>query len=363
MTVRFPVLALAVAALLGAAGRAPATEKLRNDIRTALAEPIKKLLEEEKQGAIAIGEFTGPAQLDSYSGPGIQQMLAQELKALKVNVSRKANLSVRGRYAKVANKDREGEILVKLTAEIYDRNDARKAEYHAQVRDSADIAQLLGVTVKLPPQAEGGKYRHQVLDQKIEHPSVHIKGSRVSATPDSLYAVELLVKPSVKAKAVPRDARLEDGQAYVDVRRNELYEIRIHNYSKYEVGAVITVDGLDVFAFSEVINPKTYRPRYSHYIIDPGKWATVVGWHLRDKQPNNYSSFLVTEYGKGALSRVVSQSRGKQGVITVSFFPSNEKARTASDETGLGPPLSVRVQPVQRSFGALLEAVSIRYTR
>ena len=33
--------------------------------------------------------------------------------------------------------------------------------------------------------------------------------------------------------------------------------------------------------------------------------------HLHDNPPDNYSSFLVTEYGKGASSRAVSQARKK----------------------------------------------------
>lgn len=126
----------------------------------------------------------------------------------------------------------------------------------------------------------------------------------------------------------------------------------------------ISIDGLDCFAFSEARDPKANRPRYTHYILPPGKPATVVGWHLRDTPPDNYASFLVTEYGKGASSRMVAQAQGKRGVITVTFAPAYEgKPRSMGDETGLGPPQSVAVQPVERSVGPVREVVSIRYAR
>lgn len=366
MSIRPLLLSVAIAAL-SAGGPARASDALRNEIRTALAEPIKKLLEEEKQEAIAVGEFTGPAQFDTNAGPGIQQVLAEELAALKVTVQKKANLSVKGRYARIADKASPGLIVVKLTAEVLDRNDERRAEFHALLRGVADIARLLAVTATLPPADErgAGKNRSQELEKRLEKPQAHVAGSKVSASADSPYAVELLVKADANSKAGPRNARLDgDGQALVDIRRDELYEIKLYNHTPHEAGVTLTIDGLDAFAFSAIRDSKTGRPKYSHYIIGPGETTTIVGWHLRDKPPDNYSSFLVTEYGKGALSRVVNQAQGKRGVITVTFAPAHEgKPRSVNDETGFGPPVSVEVKPVQRTIGAVREVVSVRYTR
>jgi hypothetical protein len=366
MAVRPSIFVLAGVALLTAARPASASEALRKEIHAALAEPIKKLLEEEKQEAIAIGEFTGPAQLDTNAGPGIQQLLTEELMALKVPVQKQANLSIRGRYAKLDDKARPGQIVVRLTAEVFDRNDERRAEFHAVLQGLADIARVLGATVSLPPPDEpgSGRQRNQELNRRLQAPTVHVAGSKVSAAADSPFAVELLVKSSPSAPAEPRAARLEDGQAQVDIKRNEIYEIKITNNTPSEVGVTVTIDGLDAFAFSEVRKPQTGQPKYSHYIIGAGKTQTIVGWHLRDAPPDNYSSFLVTEYGKGASTRAVTQARGKRGVITVTFAPAFlGKPRTANDETGFGPPRSVQVQAVQRTIGPVREVVSIRYTR
>lgn len=368
MSIRRTLYPLAILAQLGAPLSANASEALRKEVRTFIAEPIKKLLAEEKQNAIAVGEFTGPAGLDTNAGPGIQQLLTEELLALKVIVRKKATLSVKGRYARVKDKDSPGRIAVKVTAEVLDDSDERKAEFHALLRADGDIARLLALTARLPERDDkdkgGPKKRNEELDRRIKKPEVFVDGSKVSAAAGSPYAVELLVHRGKDIPTLPRKARVEDGQAFVKLERYEIYEVRMSNRSDQEAAVTLTIDGLDAFAFSEVRDDKTGRPKYTHYIVKPGETTTIVGWHLRDNPPDNYAAFLVTEYGKGASSRAVSQARGKRGVITVTFAPCYEgKPRAVGDETGLGPPRSVKVEPVQRAIGAVAEVVSIRYTR
>lgn len=368
----FPRLAAVALATLILTSAARASELLRNEVRTAIAVPIQKLLEEENQQAIAVGEFTGPAQLDTNAGPGLQQLLADELRTLKVNVQKTANLSVKGRYARVDNQAEPGQLVVKLTAEVFDRNDDRKAEFHALLRGTGDIARVLAVTATLPPPDEPGaaRQRKEEISKRLADPQVFVNGSLVKPTADSPFAVELLVKPSVAAQAAPRAAEVKAGQAFVGIRRDEIYEVRAYNRTSGEVAITLTIDGLDVFTFSEVRDPTSHRPKYRHYIVPPAKdgrpgVATVPGWHLRDAPPNNYTSFLVTEYGKGASSRVVTTPKaGKPGVITVTFAPAfvGNEPRSPGSETGFGPPVSVKVEPVKRSIGPEAAVVSIRYS-
>lgn len=361
-------------ALLASASVCPAhaSEALRKQIHEGLALPIQKLLENEGQPTIAVGEFTGPAQLDSNGGPGLQQILTEELLALKAPVAidaaarRQAKLSVKGDYALVDDPDRRGFEIVLVTADV--RNDRQKTiqTFSARLDHTDDITHVLGITVALPPadEAGAGKKRGRELDSRAKNPAVHVDGSQVSASANSNFAVEVLVKARPEDAAQPRAAREAGGLAFVNIKRGEIYALRLHNRSGAEVAAAITIDGIDVFAFSEVRDAKTGRPSYTHYIIGPTQTADIVGWHLRDKPPDNYASFLVTEYGKGASARIAAPAKGAQGVITVTFSPSlRGKPRSSADETGLGPPVSVDVKPVQRSIGRVIEAVSIRYTR
>lgn len=362
---------LAGCMLLGQAGPVAASESFRKELG-GLAKSIKDVLEEEKQTAVAMCDFSGPAQLDANSGPGIQQLLTQELLALKVSVKKDANLSIKGRYARVPNKTDPDLVNLKLTVEVLDSNDERKAEFHALITGNTDIAKAFGPTVYLPPLANYAD-RNQEIRKRLDKPYANVAGSKVSASPDSPYAVELLVKGNSEDQARPREVHRDKGQAYVDIQRYEIYEVKVYNNSPYEAAVSLTIDGLDSFTFSEDRDEKTGQPKYSNYIVSPYKWTIIKGWHRTSdpKRDDNVLSFLVTEYGKGAASQ--QPSRGKIGVLSVTFaaawssaqeMPPDERgSRNAGNETGFGPPQKVGFAAVKRSIGVPRSIVSIRYTR
>jgi hypothetical protein len=361
---RLTLLAACVALLaLPAPGRA---EPVRGEINK-LAQKIVKLLEEQNQTAVAVGAFVGPAQFETNAGPGFQGLLCEELEKVKPGVVQKAaDLSVRGRYARIDNEKVAGEIAVKVTAEVFDRKDESILKVSLEITDTKDIARILGVTASLPP--EGSKTeRHKELDRRLKNPEVFIHGDKktlVSSGKDSPYSVELLVKPKDgKDPARPREAKAVDGQAFVDIKNGELYEVRVRNNSEQEVGVSLAVDGIDVFTFSEDRNDKG-EPRFTHFILAPKSETTVVGWHrtIDPKRKDNYLSFLVTDYGQGAASKFPAKSQGKVGTITVSFANSFPFGRSGS-ETGFGPPREVKQTAVKRSFDPPHDFVTIRYNR
>jgi hypothetical protein len=197
---------------------------------------------------------------------------------------------------------------------------------------------------------------------------VRFDGTKIIPSAKSPYAIEVLVKRDIKALAMPRQPRFEGDNPFVDTQRGELYAVRVYNNSQHEAAVTLHIDGLSVFTFSEVRDPKG-APRYSHYIIPPGKDTTIHGWHKRNEPPDNFLSFLVTAYGDGA-SKLVAQPTGKVGLITATFayaWPKGQEPpkddRSAGDETGLGPPISAKFAEPQRTIGAVRDIVSIRYTR
>ena len=144
----------------------------KEDLKAAmkvLASNVQKLLAEEKQEAIAIGEFTGPAQLDSNFGPGLKRMLSEELQALKVTMSRTANLQIKGRYASVPDPSDKDQIAMRLTVEVLDSTDERRGEFKADVRSNTDIAKLSGTTTSLPPKGDK-EVRNEKLQDAIKSP-------------------------------------------------------------------------------------------------------------------------------------------------------------------------------------------------
>jgi hypothetical protein len=357
---------LALAGWLAAAGAARA-DNLRLELAD-LAGEIQKVVEEQKQSSIAVGEFTGPSHTPTSAGPAIQEALTQELQARKVHVEKQAALEVKGDYRDAT--DAETKLLMlKVRARVFDSNGDVVVELHARaVHGNTEVAKILGVTASLPPRGDYEE-RNQELRRRLRQPSVHVDGPRVSSRAGSPYLVELLVRDGPGARALPRDARVEGGLAFVPIRRDESYEVRLTNKSAFEAAATQSIDGLDQFAFSDVKDPKTGRPRYTVRIIPAGGSTVIRGWHRTNEVAD---SFLVTEFARSAAARRLQHS-AKVGTLVVTFAacwqnnaqrPSDEQSDDrAADATGQGPPVAQNLYEVRRSIGAVRDTVSIRYSK
>lgn len=285
---------------------APA-DTLRQDLKP-LAEELLKTLEAEKQDSIAVGDFVGIAGSDGSAGPGLSETLKSLLEELKPGVvKRRAAFSLRGRYDRVADPRSKALIVIKITAEITDDKANRIDEKFVEIRDTATIAMLLNVTVALPPLATRDK-RNEEMKKAFDEPKFQPAGSPIKAKPDSPFALELLVTTKDKAPEKDDDwakvpARVpagREGEAFVDIKRDEVYAVKVHNGTKREAAITLRIDGIDVFHFSKVRRAAQpgAPPKYKHYIVQPGQ-TIIPGWH---KTNDRADSFLVTEYGKSAAA-------------------------------------------------------------
>jgi hypothetical protein len=370
--------------------RADDSAEVQKNLQAALvqlADSISKHLDSRQESEVVIGEFSGPGK----SGPGIQEALIRALAALNKTAKPTAPLEVRGTYAlddDPANPtDAELKVL-KLQAEFFlTRTGAKQTELEmrpVRVRNSLDLAKLFAVTTTFPT---GGATspRIKTVIKAINNPSVHIDGTRISSSPDSPYAVEILVRPQQKkdetgVARAPNPELSKNGQAFVDLRAGELYEVRISNRSQEDVAVTLTIDGLDPFTFSEVLG-EDGKPRYKHMIFEkpqPGRReasGTIRGWHRVNSGEDAAYSFLATEYGKGEASKLLKSS-AKTGTIVVTFAParsqegvSEDPDRTVSNgdgpagETGKGPGVETNLEEFSGKIGAVREVVSIRYSR
>src|SRR4051794_16341987 len=87
----------ALAALLLRAPAASASDELRAGVAD-IAKSIKQLLDGKGEDSIVVGAFTGPANFPTSAGPGIQQVLAEELQKLGVTVKKRARFGIKGEY-------------------------------------------------------------------------------------------------------------------------------------------------------------------------------------------------------------------------------------------------------------------------
>jgi len=348
-----------------------------NDFRkeiSRVAERIKDVVVGERQAAVAVGEFSGPPKFMANAGPGISELLSEALnKQTPGIVQTKADLAVSGKYAFLSQKRDDGERwIMKLTIQVVNQGvDEVVKEFVANCVGNPDITRFAGLTISLPPDG-GSKERNEEIRRQMSpppgsevQPQGHLRGTQLRSSPQSPFAVEIRAKSvDTPGPAHPRSVALHEGLPFVEVRRGEVYELVISNDAPTEAAAAITIDGLNVFHFSEV-RGRDGKPAYSHYLIPPRGSITVVGWHLRNAPPGNYSSFLVTEYGKGASVRAPRAAQGRIGVISVAFSKSLPagSARSADSETGFGPPRDVTVQPQERVVEAPHDFVTLRYAR
>lgn len=333
-----------------------------------LAKEVKSFLDGQNESSVAVGQFIGPPSMPSSAGPAIAMSLTDELKKLDVVVKPRCNLTVEGRYRDVVD-EKSDRVAVEIDMKIVDRAGKEKVQLSKRgVFGDASIAALMGVSVVLPPDSDE-KTRDARLHQSLEKPRAHLKGTRILAGAGSPLSIEILVKDN--GAYVARTPKDEDGLAQVPIPRDHVYAVRIYNDSDHEMAATLTIDGLNMFSFSDVKNAKG-RPRYSQVIVAKGKSVTVKGWHRTNESSNE---FQVMEYAKSAAAEL--HSTANIGTITVSYaacWPTNGKPpadepsnpRTASrsaDATGRGANIGIQFEEVERNFGVVRGAVSVRYAK
>jgi hypothetical protein len=327
-----------------------------------VARGIKQLLDGRGQDAIAVGEFTGPARAASSGGAGIKHALIGQLEKMGVRVSRRAELEVKGDYLDVEDQKTRMTAL-RLKARVIDRSGNEITHFDRGLFDLTTIATLIGLTATLPADAPDEK-RNALVTGAIDNPTIHLAGTRIDAGRGSPYAIEILVKTGSDYR--PRGAaRDDDGFAFLKIRRDEIYAVKLINDSAHDAAVTLTIDGLNVFAFSENTN-------YTHWMIPPRQTLTVPGWHRTNKVSD---SFQVTEYAKSAAAEKLPGSTSV-GTITAAFAaawspgqppPPDEapgkKGERAGDATGKGPPVATQFTEAIREIGRLRAAISVRYTR
>jgi len=364
--------ALAVAVLLIGPLPARANPEMRKEL-AEVAKSLKQLLDGQNEDAIAVGQFQGPANFPTSAGPGIAQMLTEELQKLGKTVKARAKYGVKGEYRATEipseSEPRLKLLAVKIKGTVEDEFGKVITDFSFErtVKSESAFVELMGAPVDLPPSLLPEK-RDKRLRESLTKPHTHLAGTRISASDDANYAIELLVNGK------PRAAKDDDGLAFVKIDRGETYAVRLINNSDLEAGVHLAIDGLNVFTFSELRlkeGPKKGEPQYSVWIVPPKSSVLIKGWHRNNEVSD---SFLVTEYAKSAAASI--NSTANIGTITASFSaswpmdqlppkdePPKKKGITPGDGTGFGPPVEMKVTGVKRNVGAIREAVSVRYSK
>lgn len=360
-----------IAALLSVDASAAASNELRDKLQSLAA----NILKATRNQPVTVGVFSGTGLPETNSGPGIEGELRNALNQLLAGcVKDDATFEVKGDYAFAKSTDPKnaGLKVAKIKARLIDKETGEEVlglnvSLDLQLDGTRTIAELIQVSASLPPDGTKAE-RNRRLDEARKTPTVECHGSLVSSSSGSLYQVELIAGPpsSNDRDLQPRSARVENGQAFVNVAEGEVYALRIHNKDAKPIAVAISVDGLDMYHFSKDRDPKTGHPLYTHSILQPGESGVILGWHHQVHGTPNYHRFQIKKYGEGESSKA-GIARGKTGVVQVSigyceFLAEGQRSRSGF-ETGIGPPVNVAQTPVRAELKPPHDFVAIRYSR
>ncbi|MDA1015004.1 MAG: hypothetical protein O3A00_11210 [Planctomycetota bacterium] len=360
----------------------PCPAQASPEMQEMMGRLAERVLATTKGDPVTVGVFSPTGLAGSTSGIGINAALTDELNRKKPgSVRADAKFEVKGDYAFAQTRDplHGGLKVIKLTWKIFDKK-------FAEVVDSGDapfilhhtrtIAEITQVSGPISPNGSKQK-RNQELDKHRQRPKTFIHGpgdTLIASSAGKPYTVQISVKPfkdHKKHTAVARKATDEDGAAFVDIKRDELYEVTVFNHTNVVTAVALVVDGIDVFHFTQdrvfaSKADKIGRPAYSHFILRPNSSRTIVGWHNTVKGDDNYLRFLVTEHGRGAVSKSGIRS-GKVGVIQAQFakcspLPAGAKSRSGN-ETGFGPPEKVADKVLRYEIEPPHDFIAVRYDR
>jgi hypothetical protein len=332
-------------------------------VAQGIAEAVKGLGHE----TVAVGEFTGPAQLASSGGPVIAKTLTEELGKHGLSVKRVAPVGVKGEFDDVKDKQ-SGLLAARIKGTVTDRAGKVLFTFSRGVFGENIVASLFGATAKLSPDLPPAE-RNAELEKRLDNPKAHVQGARVSAAADSPYAVEIWAAPKPGAQYAPRQATVQDGLPFVPLRRGEVFGVKLINRSPHDAAVTLTIDGLNLYAFSDLKDAKTGQPKFAVVVVRAGQEVFLRGWH---RTHDVSEEFVITEYVKSASAEL--RSAAATGAVTAQFAaawpkdqppPADEpKGQSRSvDAVGRGAQFQQKYVEVERHIGVVRSTVSVRYTK
>src|SRR5262249_16916482 len=100
----------------------------------------------------------------------------------------------------------------------------------------------------------------------------------------------------------------KDGLAFVNIKRGEVYAVKLTNRADHDVAATLAIDGLSMFAFSE-------NKDYEVVIVPKGREGLIPGWPITNERSD---AFQVSQSARSAVAELLPTS-SSIGTISVSF--------------------------------------------
>lgn len=365
-------IALLLLSPLTAYAAEPSLEAAANRLVTVLQKTIESdplLATTGSAKKVFVGDFVGVGTLSVQSGggTGLAEKIAGQFKKLGFQITPAAPLHITGKFRIVSQKEFQTDAHespgLEIKAEILDQNGKSLLIVDPFVTFSREAIQVSGPNIEVPLDVDEAT-QSKIINEQLQAPQTTIREeSQVAPTPDSRFAMEIVVKGKARAATLQEDTQLP----FVEMTKGEEYVVRLHNRSDFAVGVRLMIDGVSMFVDSKDAPPD------SLVIVGPGKVVEIQGWWISAQGSSAMKAFEVGEAAESVAMRVKAPT-SKIGTISASFhaaWPSD--GRPPQDErlagknslgTKQGRDLSQNNQ-VRKNliFGACRSIITIRYDR
>lgn len=368
--------ALWTAGTAGSACAAEATAEMRKEI-TKIALSIKDVLASEGQKTVSIGKLKGTEAIASGAGPGMTQLLTEELTKAGVTVQPDSQTVIQGEFSLTRPAQAGDDLALRIQTELVDQNGKSLAAFNlksngkfaGEVKSEEAVTAVLGITGAVPADGTAAERADRIVENLANPPGQVTGGTKFFADASSPYGIEVV------SNGAPLAVSLDNKVGQCDVPLKQSYMIQVYNNSEYDCAVRVAIDGLSVFHFSDVRHvdgAKKGQPLYDSYIVPAKSFVQLKGWH---KTNERVDSFLVDELAKGASVVAKQQAAdAKVGMITAQFCaawdvngsppPDEPPAKKGKPRaTGIGPPIGVVVKEAKRNVGVLRSTVALRYDK
>lgn len=365
-------------------------EATQQDLVSAVqkvAKEVAKNVLNANDNTIVVGTFsTSPP--GGVVSLGIKNQLVEELEKLGIKAQRNANFSCTGEIS-FLDKARK----VTITAKIFDQRTNTTRRVTADIFNVFDLPALVGGIGLLATDLE--REASFVKSITTREPDVAVStplpiaantptSPNTPATPAPLsvakaakagvFGMEVVLKDAATGTFTPLPLDEEEGRLFVTLKAGQSYAIRLLNNTQHLAAATLTIDGLNMFNFSDNAD---YQ-RLGKVLVPPGEQGVIIqGWHKSNAETY---SFLVARAGQpaapGAPKALARDS--ERGIITAGFgfaidvnrandpkdplgqFPEGEP-NTLALVTEKGPIVEQEYSEVLAKFGIDREVISIHY--
>jgi len=325
-----------------------------NEGLTRLAKKVSEFLRNEGRGTtVLVGDFSAPPRLEAAGGAGLRKLIEDALKKEGLQIGKDAQ-QIMGKFTvrdEVAHQDDNFEsVALRITVDVLDRDDEELGRLKISVFGDSALQFVGGngdIPLDLPP-----KKREEAKRKSINSPSTLIDGDETKSL-SGLFGFEIRVRQGNSDRSAARTPKVNDGRAFVDLVKGEEYIVRLHNHANFEAAVTLTVDGLNMFAFSEEGNFG------SQVLIPSGKFVDIPGWYINSQQTD---VFEISTYSKSAAAEK-NVPVTSIGVITATFHESVEGSSRDPKATARGRRIGKKYVRVNRVIKDAQAVISVRYER